>query len=362
MIQLKRTTSGDISGLEYGQLGVTYNSGVAKLYVGDASNRPVEVTTNLPKPYNLDSIKPGTNSDGLFWSDNSDTGLAGTYRWTLYSSGRFDVHSPLTRIFSDGEIVGFFESYSYIQNQDGTAKVSTQNGVKLDSQNDGIQITSTNGSVNVDAAEVAITASNGTLSLGSTDTTTIRSSNGSVAIVSENINITHPTIPGSVYISSDSNVIFMGTSLQVTHFPTTDDDVVNKKYVDDLSYYPDDASITIATMAVMGFVRGLNEVLFSIPLDKQLSGTSFYDCQFKSGNMEVMQGDANTDTSPTYIFGGRQGGQPVVGNVKVGNVYRGNNILTIRMVKEDGSNFTNAHTGPCCIMLRNVVISGTPLS
>ena len=75
-----------------------------------------------------------------------------------------------------------------------------------------------------------------------------------------------------------------------------------------------------------------------------------------------MQGDANTDTSPTYIFGGRQGGQPVVGNVKVGNVYRGNNVLTIRMVREDGSNFTNAHTGPCCIMLRNVVISGTSQS
>lgn len=200
------------------------------------------------------------------------------------------------------------------------------------------------------------------MSLGSTDTTTIRSSNGSVNIVSENITITHPTIPGSVYISSDSNLIFMGTSLQVTHFPTTDDDVVNKKYVDDLSYYPDDASVTIATMAVMGFVRGLNEVLFSIPLNKQLSGTSFYDCQFTGGNIEVMQGDASTDSRPTYIFGERGGGQPVVGNLRVGNVYRGNNALTIRMVKEDGSNFTNAHTGPCCIMLRNVTIAGTSQS
>lgn len=353
MIQLKRTTSGDISGLEYGQLGITYNSGVAKLYVGDSSNRAVEVTTNLPKPYNLDSIKPGTNSDGLFWSDNSDTVLAGTYRWRLYSSAQFDVHSPVTRIFSGGQIVGYFESYSYIQNQDGTAKVSTQNGLKLDSRNHDIQITATNGSINVDAAEVAITASHGTLSLGSS---------GAVNIVSENITITHPTIPGSVYIGSESNVIFMGTSLQVTHYPTTDDDVVNKKYVDDLSYFEDDASITTGTMVIMGFVRQLNEVLFSIPLDKRLTGTSFYDCQFESGNMEVMQGDANTDTSPTYIFGGRQGGQPVVGNVKVGNVYRGNNVLTIRMVREDGSNFTNAHTGPCCIMLRNVVISGTSQS
>ena len=360
MIQLKRTTSGEISGLEYGQLGVTYNSGVAKLYIGDSSNRPVEVTTNLPKPYNLDSIKPGTNSDGLFWTDNSDTGLAGTYRWGLYSSTQFDIHSPVTRIFSDGEIVGFFGSYSYIQNQDGTAKVSTQNGVKLDSRNDGIQITSTNGSVNVDAAEVDITASNGTLHLESTGTT-IKSSNAPVAILSENINISNPTTPGVVNINSPDNLVFGANSVQVINSPMTEYEVVNKKYIDNLSYSPQ-ASINTGTMVIMGFVRQLNEVLFSIPLDWQLSGTSFYDCQFKSGNMEVMQGDANTDTSPTYIFGGRQGGQPVVGNVKVGNVYRGNNILTIRMVREDGSNFTKAHTGPCCIMLRNVVISGTPLS
>ena len=363
MIQLKRVTSGDISGLEYGQLGVTYDSGVAKLYVGDSSNRPMEVTTNLPEPYNLDCIKPGTNSDGLFWSDNSDTGLAGTYRWTLSSSSRFDINSPLTRIFSGGEIVGFFESYSYIQNQDGTAKVSTQNGVKLDSPYDGIQITSTNGSINVDAAEVDITASpsNTESSFIHLSSTITLNASSSISIKTDSIMVEDESGSNELYISSPGTIIIDAAGLERVSGPVTDNDLVTKKYVNNLSYSPQ-ASITINLMAVIGFVRQLNEVLFSIPLDWQLSETSFYDCQFKSGNMEVMQGDASTDSTPTYIFGGGQGGQPVVGNVKVGNVYRGHNVLTIRMVKEDGSNFTKAHTGPCCIMLRNVTIAGTSQS
>ena len=360
MIQLKRTTSGDISGLEYGQLGVEIpgSGAYGQLYIGTSLGASVPV---IHEPYFPEGIMLNNDNTYIKWDHSEMLG----YSLDLSSDNLIDLHGKTVRIYSGSngdEMTGYFGSYVHLQNEDGTATISTQDGLQLNSQNDGIQITSTNGSINVDAAEVDITASSGTLNLESTGTTTIRSSNGSVAIVSENINITHPTIPGSVYINSDSNLIFSVNSVQITNSPMTEDDVVNKKYVDDLSYYPDDASITIATMAVMGFVRGLNEVLFSIPLDKQLSGTSFYDCEFKSGNMEVMQGDANTDTSPTYIFGGRQGGQPVVGNVKVGNVYRGNNILTIRMVKEDGSNFTNAHTGPCCIMLRNVVISGTPLS
>lgn len=359
MIQLKRTTSGEISGLEYGQLGVEISGSGAygQLYIGTSLGASVPV---IHEPYFPEGIMV---DDTTYARWDSYGGLG--YSLDISANNLFNLRGKVLRVYSGSngdEMTGYFGSYVHLQNEDGTATISTQNGVKLDSQNDGIQITSTNGSVNVDAAEVAITASNGTLSLGSTGTTTIRSSNGSVAIVSENINITHPTIPGSVYINSDSNLIFNVNSVQITNSPMTEDDVVNKKYVDDLSYYPDDASINTGTMVIMGFVRQLNEVLFSIPLNKQLSGTSFYDCQFKNGNMEVMQGDANTDTSPTYIFGGRQGGQPVVGNVKVGNVYRGNNVLTIRMVKEDGSNFTNAHTGPCCIMLRNVVISGTPLS
>ena len=366
MIQLKRTTSGDISGLEYGQLGISYDSGLAKLYVGDSSNRPMEVTTNLPEPYNLDSIKPGTNSDGLFWSGNGDAGLPGTYRWSLYSSSQLDFHSILTRIYSgtDGTgMTGYFGSYVQLQNEDGTAKVSTQNGVKLSSQNHDIQITATDGSVNVDAEEVNITASPSSTEssfIHLSSTITLNASSY-ISIETDSIRMRDRSGSNELYISSPGTIIIDAAGLERVSGPVTDNDLVTKKYVNNLSYSPQ-ASITIDLMAVIGFVRQLNEVLFSIPLDWQLSETSFYDCQFKSGNMEVMQGDASTDSTPTYIFGGGRGGQPVVGNVKVGNVYRGHNVLTIRMVKEDGSNFTDAHTGPCCIMLRNVTIAGTSLS
>ena len=324
------------------------------------------VTTNLPEPYNLDSIKPGTNSDGLFWSDNGGAGLPGTYRWSLYSSSQLDFHSILTRIYSgtDGtEMTGYFGSYVQLQNEDGTAKVSTQNGVKLSSQNHDIQITATDGSVNVDAEEVNITASPSSTEssfIHLSSTITLNASSY-ISIETDSIRMRDRSGSNELYISSPGTIIIDAAGLERVSGPVTDNDLVTKKYVNDLSYSPQ-ASITIDLMAVIGFVRQLNEVLFSIPLDWQLSETSFYDCQFKSGNMEVMQGDANADSTPTYIFGGGRGGQPVVGNVKVGNVYRGHNVLTIRMVKEDGSNFTNAHTGPCCIMLRNVTIAGTSQS
>lgn len=273
-MQLKRTTSGDISGLEYGQLGVEIpgSGAYGQLYVGTNLGASVPI---IHEPYFPEGIMIDDTTYAR-WDFSETFG----YSLDVSATNLFNLCGKLLRIYSGSngdEMTGYFGSYVQLQNEDGTATISIQNGLQLDSQNQGIQITATNASINVDAAEVDITASSGTLSLGSTGTT-IKSSNGSVTILSENINITHPTIPGSVYINSDSNVIFMGTSLQVTHFPTTDDDVVNKKYVDDLSYYPDDASITIATMAVMGFVRGLNEVLFSIPLDKRLTGTSFYDC------------------------------------------------------------------------------------
>lgn len=354
MIQLKRTTSGDISGLEYGQLGVKIpgSGAYGQLYIGTSLGASVPV---INQPYFPEGIMV---DDTTYARWDSSSGLG--YSLDISATNLFNVRGKVLRIYSGSngdEMTGYFGSYVQLQNEDGTAKISTQDGLQLDSQNQGIQITSTNGSINVDAAELDITASNGTLSLGSTGTTTI-SSNASVTILSENINITHPTIPGSVYINSDSNLIFGVPSVQVIYSPNSDDDVVNKKYVDHLSYYPDNASISTGTMTIMGFVRQLNEVLFSIPLDGKLSNTSFYDCRFAAGKMEVMQGDANADSTPTYIFGGSQGGQNVVGNVKVGNVYRGNNVLTIRMVKEDGSNFTNAHSGNCCIMLRGVIIVG----
>lgn len=358
LIQLKRTTSGDISGLEYGQLGVEISGSGAygQLYIGTSLGASVPV---IHEPYFPEGIMV---DDTTYARWDSYGGLG--YSLDISANNLFNLRGKVLRVYSGSngdEMTGYFGSYVHLQNEDGTAAISTQDGLQLNSQNDGIQITSTNGSVNVDAAEVAITASNGTLSLQSTDTTIIKSSNAPVAILSENINISNPTTPGVVNINSPDNLVFDANSVQVINSPMTEYEVVNKKYVDNLSYSPQ-ASITLGTTVLMGFVRQLDEVLFSIPLDWQLSGTSFYDCQFKSGNMEVMQGDANTDTSPTYIFGGHQGGQPVVGNVKVGNVYRGHNILTIRMVKEDGSNFTNARTGPCCIMLRNVTIAGTSQS
>lgn len=388
MIQLKRTTSGEISGLDYGQLGVTYDSGVAKLYVGDSSNRPMEVTTNLPEPYNLDSIKPGTNSDGLFWSDNGDAGLPGTYRWSLYSSSQLDFHAILTRIYSgtDGtEMTGYFGSYVQLQNEDGTAFMSTNNGIQIGTQGKGVGIVAFSGQLDMQGNEVNITASNDGMSLVGATTMNIQSSSDmSISTTGNSSGITMTSTGTTALYNSDlflkTSMIMMqsdadtitinaptktlmvnANSLQCSSQPMDDNDLVTKKYVNNLSFSPQ-ASITIDLMAVIGFVRQLNEVLFSIPLDWQLSETSFYDCEFKSGNMEVMQGDASTDSTPTYIFGGRQGGQPVVGNVKVGNVYRGHNVLTIRMVKEDGSNFTKAHTGPCCIMLRNVTIAGTSQS
>lgn len=355
MIQLRRITEGDILDLEYGQLGVEIYPGAdyACLYVGTNEGQVVPV---ISRPYYSDGIRVG-NGTSVNWGSGNTLVLSASSQIMLNAGEDVRIYS------GNGGWTGYFEEYAMIQNSDSSASISTSNGIDIRAQNKDINVVSSSGQLGMQGNDVSITASpssteSSSIHLSSTITLDASSS---IYIKTDSIMMADKSGSNELYISSPGTIIIDAVGLQRVSAPVTDNDLVTKKYVTNLSYSPQ-ASINTKTMVIMGFVRQLNEVLFSIPLDWQLSETSFYDCQFKSGNMEVMQGDANTDTSPTYIFGGRQGGQPVVGNVKVGNVYRGNNILTIRMVKEDGSNFTNAHTGPCCIMLRNVVISGTPLS
>lgn len=383
MIQLKRITSGDISGLEYGQLGVEVagNGGYGQLYIGTSLGASVPI---ISEPYFPEGILLGNDTSYIKW-DYSDT--VG-YSFDMAADILFNIRSQQLRIYSGSngnEMTGYFGKYVQLQNEDGTAFMSTDDGIQIGTQGKGVGIVAFNGQLDMQGNEVNITASNDGMSLVGATTMNIQSSSDmSISTTGNSRGITMTSTGTTalynndlflkttmIMMQSDADTITINAptktlmvnanSLQCSSQPMDDNDLVTKKYVNNLSYSPQ-ASITINLMAVIGFVRQLNEVLFSIPLDWQLSETSFYDCQFKSGNMEVMQGDASTDSTPTYIFGGRQGGQPVVGNVKVGNVYRGHNVLTIRMVKEDGSNFTNARTGPCCIMLRNVTIAGTSLS
>lgn len=356
LIQLKRTTSGDISGLEYGQLGVEIpgSGAYGQLYVGTSLGASVPI---IHEPYFPEGIMLNNDNTYIKWDHSEMLG----YSLDLSSDNLIDLHGKTVRIYSGSngdEMTGYFGSYVQLRDEDNTSSISLNQGVRLGSSNQPIQLFALQGDISMQANEVSLTSIDGPINLQS-------SNNSQITMTTPQLLLTTvAALPAddAITIQSPYNVLVSVAAFRCDTYPVDDSDVVNKKYVDDLSYYPDDASINTGTMVIMGFVRQLNEVLFSIPLNKQLSGTSFYDCQFKSGNMEVMQGDANTDTSPTYIFGGRQGGQPVVGNVKVDNVYRGNNVLTIRMVREDGSNFTNAHTGPCCIMLRNVTIAGTSQS
>lgn len=317
LIQLKRTTSGEISGLEYGQLGVEIpgSGAYGQLYVGTSLGASVPV---IHEPYFPEGIMINDSTSYIKWNDSEVLGCS----LEMSSAGRISIDTT--------------DAYDIDITSGGNINLGATGAIDIVAARDFSSIYLTGPQIGLSASK-------------------------SISISTDNIVMNDRSSSNQIYISSPGTIIIDAAGIERVSGPMTDNDLVTKKYVSNLSYSPQ-ASINTGTMVIMGFVRQLNEVLFSIPLDWQLSETSFYDCQFKSGNMEVMQGDANTDTSPTYIFGGRQGGQPVVGNVKVGNVYRGKNILTIRMVRENGSNFTNAHTGPCCIMLRNVVISGTPLS
>ena len=458
MIQLKRFTDSNApDSLEYGQLGLQYNTdGTINLYAGN-SDGTSKVGLSSSGSGNLSDIY---TEEGIVWNyTTSSSGISGGKflfandgnDFRIYPEGRVKIYSDSSttwrqvEFYTDlGVSLGCEENQLHVHggtngidmSSAGIISINTTDAYSIDITSgenitldaigyirlskslggngddyllvgQGDDITTLSGtnlvlrspgkSISVQATGLSLSsnvgeqAGTGTIDsseglslVGGTTMNIQSSSNMSISTTGSSSNITITSAgttalynndlflktsmimmqsdAGTITINAPTKTLMVNAnSLQCSSQPMDDNDVVTKKYIDNLSYSPQ-ASINTGTMVIMGFVRQLNEVFFSIPLDWQLSGTSFYDCQFKSGNMEVMQGDANTDTSPTYIFGGRQGGQPVVGNVKVGNVYRGNNILTIRMVKEDGSNFTKAHTGPCCIMLRNVTIAGTSLS
>lgn len=319
MIQLKRTTSGDISGLEYGQLGVTYNSGVAKLYVGDSSNRPVEVTTNLPKPYNLDSIKPGTNSDGLFWSENSGAGLSGTYRWSLYSSTQFDMHSSLVRIYSgSNKMTGYFGSYVQLRDEDNSGSISLNQGVRLGSSNQPIQLFALAGDISMQANEISLTSVDGPVNIQSSNSSQITMTTPQLLLTT----VAALPVDKAITIQSPYSVLVSAMKFKCDTYPLEDDDVATKKYIDDQCYSPGDV-LTLQEMHVNGEITGANKDLYvTFFLDKPIKNVS---------NAIITQGKLQIRQNNKYIFGTSSGGADILGFVDINWTIINNNALTIRL-------------------------------
>lgn len=109
MIQLKRTTSGEISGLEYGQLGVEIagSGAYGQLYIGTSLGASVPI---IHEPYFPEGIMLNNDNTYIKWDHSEMLG----YSLDLSSDNLIDLHGKTVRIYSGSngdEMIGYFGSY-----------------------------------------------------------------------------------------------------------------------------------------------------------------------------------------------------------------------------------------------------------
>ena len=299
MIQLKRTTSGSISGLEYGQLGVDITDSYARLYVGTSLGNSVPIISD---PYLPEGIILNSDSAYIRWSHTESQG----YSLNLSSDSLFDVHSKVVRIYSGtyelDQMTGYFGSEVSICNDDASSVMSL--GIQGDTLLKGkeISITSTGGPVNIQSSatspQIRLTTAGG---------------------MPEDQTIT---------IQSPYKVLVSAMKFKCDTYPLDDDDVATKKYIDDQCYTAGDV-LTFQNMYVYGEITGANKGLYvTFFLDKPIRNVS---------NATITQGTLIVRQDSKYIFGTSSGGADMLGSVDITSISINNNAMTIRLQYSDST-------------------------
>lgn len=316
MIQLKRTTSGEISGLEYGQLGVEIpgSGAYGQLYIGTSLGASVPI---IHEPYFPEGIMINDSTSYIKWNHSEMLG----YSLDLSSDNLIDLHGKTVRIYSGSngdEMTGYFGSYVQLRDEDNTSSISLNQGVRLGSSNQSIQLFALQGDISMQANEVSLTSIDGPINLQS-------SSNSQITMTTPQLLLTTvAALPAddAITIHSPYNLLVSAMSFKCDSFPVDDDDVATKKYVDDQCYTTGDV-LTFQHMYAYGEITGANKDLYvTFFLDKPIKNVS---------NATITQGKLQIRQNNQYIFGNSSGGGDMLGFVDVNWTIINNNALTLRL-------------------------------
>lgn len=316
MIQLKRAALGEISGLEYGQLGVEIagSGGYGKLYVGTSLGASAPI---ISEPYFPEGILLNNDNAYIKWDDS---GMLG-YSLDLLSDNLIDLHSKTVRIYSGSngdEMTGYFGAYVQLRDEDNTSSISLNQGVRLGSSNQPIQLFALQGDISMQANEVSLTSIDGPINLQSSNDSQITMTTPQLLLT------TVAALPAddAITILSPYNVLVSAAAFRCDTYPVDDSDVATKKYVDSQCYTAGNI-ISFSNLHVNGEVTGANKDLYvTFWLDKPIKNVS---------NATITQGKLQVRQNNKYIYGDSSGGADMLGVVSINQVQVNGNALGLRL-------------------------------
>lgn len=132
----------------------------------------------------------------------------------------------------------------------------------------------------------------------------------------------------TITIQSPCSVLVSAKKFKCNTYPSDDDDVATKKYIDDQCYTAGDV-LTFQNMYVYGEVTGANKSLFvTFFLDKPIRNVS---------NATITQGTLIVRQDNKYIFGTSSGGADMRGSVNIASFSINNNAITLRLRYSDNT-------------------------